>query len=263
MALTERKPTNSVEAYDLFLRGRVNVNQLSRETALEAIDCLEKAIEIDPNFADAYGILSFCLFLGYAFLFPGFDDGLDRAYELAEKGVEVDGTSSIALARHGWNQTFMRRHDQSIVSFEKAIALAPNDAELHATFGQVLNYWGDPERGLEMIEKAFRMVPLHPPGWEFQLAHSYLLLGRLDEALATYRFVIEWRPKFVPCYLFMASTCIELGRLDDAREAIMSALAINPRYTLKEVERIWSIYRNVEMNGRFIDNLRQAGLPEG
>ena len=72
MALTERKPTNSVEAYDLFLRGRVNLNQLSRETALEAIDCLEKAIEIDPNFADAYGILSFCLFLGYAFLFPGF-----------------------------------------------------------------------------------------------------------------------------------------------------------------------------------------------
>ena len=154
------------------------------------------------------------------------------------------------------------RH-QSIASFEKAIALAPNDAELHATFGQCVNYWGDPERGLELIEKGFRMDPLHPPGWEFQIAHSYLLLGRLDEALATYRFVLEWTPKFVPCYLFLASTLVELNRLDDARDAIRSALEINPRYTVKEVARIWSIYRIVEVGERFLGNLRKAGLPEG
>jgi tetratricopeptide (TPR) repeat protein len=188
---------------------------------------------------------------------------LERAYKIAEKGVEIDGSSPIALARHAWNQTFMRQNDQSIASFEKAILLAPNDAELHATFGQCLNYWGDPDRGLEMIEKAFSMDPAHPPGWEFQLAHSYLLLGRLDEALSTYRFVIERLSKFVPCYLFMASTCVELDQLDDARDAVRSATEINPRYNLTEAERIWTIYRNVEMNERFLDNLRRAGLPEG
>jgi TolB-like protein len=263
MALTERKPTNSVEAYDLYLRGRANLNRLSRETVLEAMDHLENAIKIDPNYGDAYGYLSFCLFIGYAFLFPGFDDGLERAYEMSIKGVDVDGASSIALGRLGWNQTFMCQHNQSIASFEKAIDLAPNDAELHATYGQCLNYFGDPERGLEMIEKGLRMEPLHFPGWEFQLAHSYLLLGRFDEALAKYRFVIERLPKFVPCYLFMASTCIEMGRLNEAREAVRTALEIMPRYTIKEVERIWTIYRNADKSQRFIDNLRKAGLPEG
>ncbi len=114
-----------------------------------------------------------------------------------------------------------------------------------------------------MLEKAFRMDPLLPPSFEFQLAHSCLLLGRFDEALARYSFVIERLPKFGPCYLFLASTFVELDRLGDARDAIRSALEINPPYTLKEVTRMWSVYRIVEMGQRFIDNLRKAGLPEG
>jgi hypothetical protein len=61
----------------------------------------------------------------------------------------------------------------------------------------------------------------------------------------------------------MASTCVELERLDDAREAIRNATEINPLYTLKEAKRIWTIYRNDEMNERFLNNLNRAGLPEG
>jgi TolB-like protein len=238
IARGERKPTDSVEAYDLFLRGRANANRLSRETILEAIECFEAAIEIDPDFADAFGFLSFCLFMGYAFLSPGFENGLDRAYEMAEKGVELDATSAISLERLGWNQAFKKHHDQSVATFGKAIALVPNDAQLHATFGQILNYYGDPSRAREMLEKSFELDPLYPPGWEFQLAHSCFLLNQFEEALEKYRFVTERLPKFVPCYLFMASTLVELNRMDEAREATKTVVEINPRYTLKEAVRI-------------------------
>ncbi len=51
----------------------------------------------------------------------------------------------------------MRRYDQAIANSEKALALAPNNAEVHAMFGAVLNYWGNPERGLEELEKAFSL----------------------------------------------------------------------------------------------------------
>ena len=57
-ALTERKPTDSVEAYDLFLKARAEYFRHTPEHMLEARKCLEKAIEIDPNFADAYAHLS-------------------------------------------------------------------------------------------------------------------------------------------------------------------------------------------------------------
>ena len=64
-------------------------------------------------------------------MWPGFSDGLDRANELAETGVALDGTSAIAVMRLGWSQTWLRRYDQAIENLEKAIALAPNN--LHIT----------------------------------------------------------------------------------------------------------------------------------
>ncbi len=193
-ALAERKPTDSVEAYDLFLKGRANVHRYTREHHLEAIKCLEEAIEIDPNYADAYGYLSFCHFRGWVQMWPGFDDTLDRAQELAEKGVALDSTSAIALTRLGWIQTYLRRYDDAIANLDKAIALAPNNAEVYSTFGQVLNYWGNPERGLEMLEKAFSIDTIAPPNWELQMGLSHLLLRQYDEALARFKRSVERIP---------------------------------------------------------------------
>ena len=143
-ALAEHKPTGSVEAYDFFLKGRANFYRYTPEHLLEARKCLEKAIEIDPNFADAYGYLSYCHFFGWSQVSPDFDDNLDRANELAEEGVALEGTSAIALTRLGWIQAFLRRYDQAVANLEYAIVLAPNNGDVNATFGQVLNYWGKP-----------------------------------------------------------------------------------------------------------------------
>jgi adenylate cyclase len=168
-ALTERKPTDSAEAYDLYLKGRANFNRYTHENHLEAINCFKDAIEIDPNFADAYGYLSFSYYYGWVLMFPGADKTLDRAYELAEKGVALDSTSVIALARLGWMQGWLQRYDQAFINLGKAIALAPNNAELYANFGNILNYWGDPKGALAMFEKAFSIDPMPPLNWEFQV----------------------------------------------------------------------------------------------
>ncbi len=194
---------------------------------------------------------------------PGFDDGLDRANELAERGVALDGTSAIALSSLGWIQPYFRRYDQAVANLEKAIALAPNDAEIYSTFGQVLNYWGDPERGLEMLEKAFSLDTFVPPIREYQVGHSDLLLRQYDQALAGFNRVVERAPKFMPAYVYLACAYVELDRLNDARETIKTVLEITPQYTLKEVGRIFSAYRVDEDRNRFLDNLRKAGVPEG
>jgi adenylate cyclase len=260
-ALTERKPTDSVEAYDLFLKGRADFYSATHEHTLEAIKCLEAAIEIDPNFADAYGYLSFCQFYGWFHMWPEFDDTLDRAYVLAERGVALDGASAIAVMRLGFTQAWLRRFDQAIPNFDKATALAPNNAEIHATFGQMLNYCGSPERGMEMIEKALRLETYAPPLWEFYLGSSYLLLHRYGEALTRFRRMTERAPKFSPAYFSLAWTYVELGRLDDAHDAINAALEINSQYTVKEVDRLYP-YRIDQVRNRFLDSLRKAGLSE-
>jgi adenylate cyclase len=121
----ERKATDSVEAHDRFLMGRANFYRFTPELMLEATECFQEAIEIDPNYAEAYSYLSYCHFLGWVFIWPGFDDTLERANELAKKGVALDDTSAFALARLGNVQVFLRRYEPAIANLEKAIALAP------------------------------------------------------------------------------------------------------------------------------------------
>jgi len=261
-AVAERKPTDSVEAYDLFLRGRANFYSTTREHTLEAIKFLEEAIEIDPNFADAYAFMAFCYFYGWFHMWPEFDDTLDRAYEFAKRGAALDSKSAVAVMRLGFIEYWMRRFDQAIPKFEKATALAPNNAEVCVQFGQMLNYWGDPERGMEMIEKALSLETFAPAMWEFYAGCSRLLLNRYDEAITILKRVTEQAPKFSPAHFSLAWAYVELARFDDAHDAIEAALGINSQYTLKEVDRLYP-YRIDAVRNRFLDSLRKAGLPDG
>ena len=260
--LTEHKPTDSVEAYDLFLKGRANFYRSTHEDVLEAIKCFEKAIEIDPNFADAYGYMSFSHVFGWVLMWPGFDNNLDLAHKLAERGVALDGTSTIAVMRLGWSQLWLRHYDQATANLEKAIAMAPNNAEVYSTFAQVLNYSGIPEKGLKMIEKAFSIDTFVPPLWEYQMGHSHLLLRQYDQALSRINRSIERAPKFTTNYLFLAWAYVELDRFDDAKETIKKAMEYPPHYSVRDVDRLFP-YRIDEDRDRFLDALRKAGLPEG
>jgi tetratricopeptide (TPR) repeat protein len=261
--LTERKPTSSVEAYDLFLKGRrASYHRDTQETLLEGIKCLEAAIEIDPNFADAYGYLSHCYFYGWTAFFPGFEGALDRAYQLAEKGAMLDRASAIGLMRLGLYQPFLGQYDQIIANFEKAIAIDPNNAEIYATFGMALNYLGDPERALEMSEKALGLEVFSPPLWEFFYAGiSYLLLHQYDKALLRFNRMVEQAPKFLGVRLVLACVYVELDRLSDARNAIESALNIVPELNAeKAISRL--PFRTEKHRNLILDSVRRAGLPE-
>ena len=258
-ALTERKPTDSVEAYDLFLRGRAYYYRYTPEDLREAIKCLGEAIEIDPNFADAYGYLSYCYFYGWALLWSGFDDGLDRLNELAEKGVALDDASAIALVRLGWVQTFLRRYDQAMANLDKALALAPDNADVNATFAQALNYWGNPQRGLQLQEKAFSIDTFAPPNWEWQIGLSHFLLRQYDQAIASFNRAV---PKFTTAYTLLACIYVELDRPDDARNAIKKQLEISPHFTVEWIGKMLP-FRLDEVRNRILDSLRKAGMPEG
>jgi TolB-like protein len=260
--VVEGKPTDSAEAYDLFLKGRAGYHRYTPDDFLDAIKCLEKAIEIDPKFADAYGYLAYCHMHGWAITLSGFDDNIDQANELAERGVALDGASVIALTRLGYVQTFLRRYDQSMANLEKAFAMAPNNAEVNATFGNALNYWGNPKRGLELVEKALGLETIAPPMWQYYAGHSHFLLHQNVEALRHFELAAERAPKAMWVHLLMAGAYVELDRLDDAHTTVKKVLEISPHYNLKDFTRLLT-HRIDEDRNRFLENLRRAGLPEG
>jgi adenylate cyclase len=261
-ALTERKPTDSVEAYDIFLKGRANFNTAKPEHTLAAIECFERAIEIDPGFGDAYSYLSYCHFRGWVQMLPGFGDNLDRALELAEKGVELGGTPGFTLARLGFIQAFQHRYVQAISNLEKAVALTPNDAEVYATFGQVLIFWGDPKRGAEMLEKAFSLETFPTAIWEWQMGHAHLLLRQYDDALTRFHQAVERAPNLIPALTYLACAYVELDRLDDAKKSIKTILEFAPAFNIANAERLFAAYRNDEDRDRLLSAFRKIGLPE-
>ena len=130
-ARAERKPSTSIEAHDLFLKGRASYFRYTPEDHAAAKSCFEQAIEIDPEFADAYSFLSYWYVAAWNLMFPGFEDGLERALPLAEKAILLDPDSPIAHMRLGWTLGFMRLFDQALSSFERARTLGPDIPEVY------------------------------------------------------------------------------------------------------------------------------------
>ena len=258
-ARAERKPSTSIEAHDLFLKGRASYFRYTPEDHAAAKSCFEQAIEIDPEFADAYSFLSYWYVAAWNLMFPGFEDGLERALPLAEKAILLDPDSPIAHMRLGWTLGFMRLFDQALSSFERARTLGPDIPEVYVYYGMFLNYIGRAEEGLDLLETAYRLDPIAPTAWDMIVGYSHWELHRFDEAVMHFRNVIERVPGMPMTYLFLASVYMDLGQDAEASELVRALLAMNPRWTLREVDRIFPI-RSDQTRQRFLDNLQKAGL---
>lgn len=257
----DRKPTHSAEAYDLYLKGRAEYYHYHPDHLANAVRHLEKAIEIDPNYAEAYGYLSYCRTSAYLFAWPGADENLDEALALAEKSVALDDKSAVAYTRLGWVQSYLGRFDEAFENLEKATTLDPRNAEAFYAFGETMNRAGQPEKALPLFEKAFSIETIVPPSWDFAVGGAYILLRRYDEALPKLLPVIERVPNFLPARVQLARAYGEMGRAADARREIEALLEIAPHFTIKNASRMFP-YPKEEDRRRLYDSLRNAGLPE-
>ena len=237
VARAERKRTDSVEAYDLFLKGRTRYFRYAPDDNLEAGRLLEQAIEADPNFAEVYTYLAMCYVNARCFLWPGFEKGLARAEEIARTAVEIAPELAIVHLRLGWVELFQRKHDAARVNFERALSLEPENAELHAYFGEAMNFSGEFELANEHAATALRLDPLSPPSWVFIHGRSFYHLGQYDKAASMIGQAVERVPAFTFARLFLACTYVEMDRLDEAKEQIRHLVENEPRYTVEVADR--------------------------
>ncbi|MGI9536926.1 MAG: tetratricopeptide repeat protein, partial [Desulfocapsaceae bacterium] len=256
----KRVPTSDGEAYDLFLKARTHFYLFTPDGLKEAKALLESVIRLDPNFAEAYSLLSYCYFIDWNFHMAE-EAVLKRALDVAQKAVELDPNSGYALARLGWVLCFFRRYEEAIETFERAVVLSPSNAEVFAYYGETLNFADQAEKGLEMTEQGIRLDPLGPPNWDFHRGHSYYKLSNYNEALAAMTQSINRGPTFPVPYLFLAVIYVEIDQPNRATEMIDTALKYNPKFRMDNVARVIP-HKSVEQRDRFLDGLRKAGLPE-
>ncbi|HEV8712485.1 MAG TPA: tetratricopeptide repeat protein [Candidatus Binatia bacterium] len=258
-----RKRTDNLEAYDFYLRGReflVRVqSETSKEANAQARQMFEKALELDPTYAEAYALLSVTYFVDWFYLWNPTPQVLEQFSELARKAIALDDSLPLAHAVLSWAYLAKRQYDQAIAEAERAIALDPNLADAYRVLGINLAWAGRPEDGIEFIEKAMRLNPRYGPIYLMNLGWAYLEAGRCDEALVPLKRALPLIPNAVDLHWNFAICYAELGREEEAQAEAAKIMRLNPNFSIARVTP-FLLYKDPAMLERTLSALRKAGL---
>ena len=257
----ERRYTDNLEAYDLFLQARDGYWKRTREGAAQARTTLERAIALDPKFAAAHALLADIYRSEWWYEWRDDEAALDHALELAQTGVALDDDLPFAHMFLGWIHLWRKEHDQAIAEAKRCLALDPNNAEGHVRLGHILDQAGRPAEGLAFIETAMRLDPHYPSMYLFWHGHVFHSLERYDEAAAAYRRVISRSPDFLYARIFLAAVYAQQGRMAEAKAEAAQTLRIDPSWSIQRIAKCLPL-KDAAALARLVDGMRKAGVPE-
>jgi tetratricopeptide (TPR) repeat protein len=261
---SRRKAPSNLDAYDCVLRTYEYLQVHNAANHLAARDCLELAVELDPDYADAWAWLAYTFAEEHRHQWnarPKSYAALDRALEVAEHAVELDRTNQVAYGVLALTYFGRREFDRFGAEAERAVALNPNNAIWLAMLGTYFAQLGDWERGLPMMQKALTLTP-NPPGWfyiPFFLDHYRQ--RRYEAALAAARKIAL--EDYYRTHLFLAAAYGQLGRLEEATRELGELRARRPDFSARVGEDLFQHYGYpAELTEHLLEGLRKAGLEE-
>jgi len=228
LAEARRSPPNNLDSYDCILRTYEYLHAHFAPEHLAARDCLERAIELDPSYPDAWAWLAYT----YAEeqrhqwnLRPDSYDALERALEAGEHAVRLDPTNQVSHGALALTHYQRGEFDRFRVEADRAIARNPNNALWLAYFG--LRFCGleECDRGIPMVRKALALNPI-PPSWYYiGLFFDHYRNGRYEAALAATQ---KYGGGDYRQFVFRAAAYAQLGRLAEARREVAEMQALGP-----------------------------------
>ncbi len=263
----KRKPTESLDAYALYLRGLAKFYQFaSRQANGEALRLFNSAIELDPDFAAAYGRAAHCYVIAKS---EGWISvtakEIAEVTRFAQRAVELGKDDATALATGGQALAFVVRDlEVGAALIDRALVLNSNSAEAWYSGGWVKNFLGAPEAAIERFARAMRLSPLDPlaVGMRGGTAYAHFLLGRYDEAASWAAMALQDNPDYQPGLRIAAASNAMAGRPEQAYKAMARLRQLNPALRVSNLKDVRGPYRRAEDLSRYEEGLRQAGLPE-
>jgi adenylate cyclase len=252
--------TESLEAYELFLRGRALAMRKTPETHAQARQFFEQAIALDPQFAVAYVHLGWLYKVEARFRWsPLPAASLQQAQAFAHKALALDATLPDAYALVGAIYLLQGQHEHALAEGEKALALNPNGADIAALFAATLNLAGRPQEALAFIRKAMRLSPVYPAWYVAILGHGLRLTEQYAEAIAAYKHYRDRQPESVFPYLLLALSYSQARHYAEARAAVAEAIKRDPTFSLERWVQAFPYKHQADIE-REREALYQAGL---
>ena len=261
----KRKPTESLDAYDYYLRGIANLHKGNKEATDEALRQFYRAIELDSEFASAYGMAAWCYDLRKwnGWMVEPLQE-TEETERLARQAIDQGKEDAVALCAGG----FALAHVVGDLDFgasciDRAIALNPNFAAAWYFGGWVSSYLGEPDVGIRRIECALRLNPFDrfPFPAQSAIAWAHFVAGRYEDAYLWGQKAVREQPNFLPALRIFAATCALGGRLDEARTAMAHFRELSPAFRVSDVKGVTRLRRPEDL-ARYEEALRKAGLPE-
>jgi tetratricopeptide (TPR) repeat protein len=261
----KRKPTDSLNAYDCYLRALALLQKGNREAVDEALPLFHKAIELDPGYASAHGMAA------WAYFWRKVNGWMtDRSLEVAEgirlarRAVELGRDDAVALTRGGHALAHLAGDvDSGIALLDRAVMLNPNLAS-GWFLGAFLRVWqGESDGAIERFERAMRLSPLDPEMYRMQggIAMSHLFAGRYDDASSWAEKANRDLPSFLMAVSIVAASHALAGRSEQAQRAMEHLRQLDPTLRISNLKDWLPIHRPEDLE-TFSNGLRKAGLPE-
>ena len=263
----KKKPTDSLELYDCFLRGRECLFRFTAEGYSEALRLLYRAIDLDPEFASAYGAAAHCFSIRKG---QGWAGGLSpqetvEATRLARQAVTIGRDDALALTWGGYALAYIAHElDAAVASIDRALLLNANLSNAWLNSGWIRIWSGAPEVALEHIARALRMSPLDPAlvSMKTATAHAHYFLGHHLEASAWAEQALAEQPRMHAALRIAAASYALCERTTEAQQLKGRILEIDPRFRVSTLREMLGPYRRPEFLEKYAEGLRLAGLPE-
>ena len=259
MARSRTRPTEIMAAYDYYLRALDLFLTFDPSKIPEAREMISRALELDPTYARAYTSLAWShlqeVFLGYA------EDpavSLKNAFEMAQKALHHDPTDNWGHWVTGVCLLYSREYEKSFAAYSRALELRPNDADVLAQMGALLNYMGRGDEALALVKRGKRLNPHYPWWYDWMEAFAHIVRG--DGAAAVAAAERTGRPIPAIDQVLILAWMLQ-GKTTEAQATAKELLARQPDFTISRWGPSQPYMKTADMEAA-TDMMRAAGIPE-
>lgn len=266
IARATRKPTESLDAYDLYLRALAQFHLWIAEGHCAAIRLLLRAIEIDPSYAPAGALVGWCRANqkshGWATLS---DADAAESVDLATRAIQTAKDDSETLAMAGIVILyFVGEHAIAESTIQRALVVNANCAHAYMASGMLHCFLNRPDEAIEALQRFHRLSPLDPLAHYHMgyLAWAHMLAGRYQEAMIWVNQAVREQPRWVFAARIKVALCGHLGLVAEGHAAIKRLTELFPGSTIAGYVNYASTIVLPDALAIYAEGLRKAGLPE-
>lgn len=257
-----QRPTDNLKAYDLFQEGRRLIKFFTKESNIQAREMYRQAIALDPAYGRAYGATAVALAYAYQRDWTEYPlETLDRALELARKGVALDSSAPQTYWALSFVHLWRKEYELAEKAAEQSIRVAPNYADGYGLLALINNYMGQAKQAITLVDKAISMNPYYSFEYLLNYGLAYYQLGDYETAISKLQLAKGRNELATMVKVLLAACYVRVDKLDEAEWIAGELQMLSPPINITTVENLYPIAK-ADFKEALVQDLRKAGLPE-